>query len=46
MHGRTSKNEITLFDATGVSFQDLISAKLAFKRAVDTGLGTDFIIVE
>jgi alanine dehydrogenase len=44
--GRTSKKEITLFDATGVSFQDLITARLAYERAVDAGLGTDFIIEE
>lgn len=44
--GRTSADEITLFDATGVSFQDLITAKLAYERSVSAGLGTDFIIEE
>jgi alanine dehydrogenase len=44
--GRANKTEITIFDATGVSFQDLITARLAYERAIDAGLGTDFVIEE
>ena len=40
--GRTQPEEITIFDATGVSFQDMVTAKLAYERAVEAGLGTEF----
>ena len=42
--GRTRPEEITIFDATGVSFQDLVTAKLAYERAVDAGLGIEFAL--
>jgi alanine dehydrogenase len=42
--GRTQPEEITIFDATGISFQDLVTAKLAYERAVETGLGTEFAL--
>ncbi|MHB1104498.1 MAG: ornithine cyclodeaminase family protein [Devosia sp.] len=38
--GRRSADEITLFDGTGVSLQDLVVADLAVKRATEQGLGT------
>ena len=38
--GRTSPDEITLFDATGMALQDLIAAKIAFARAKERGIGT------
>ncbi|TIS57509.1 MAG: ornithine cyclodeaminase family protein [Mesorhizobium sp.] len=37
--GRRSADEITLFDGTGVSLQDLVVANLAVKRATEQGLG-------
>ena len=37
--GRTSPEEITLFDATGVAFQDLITAGLAYNLAVKQKVG-------
>jgi len=40
--GRTEPDQITIFDATGVSFQDVVTAKLAYERAVDRGLGLEF----
>lgn len=40
--GRTQPDEITIFDATGVSFQDVVTAKLAYERAVELGLGSEF----
>ena len=43
--GRTQSDEITIFDATGVSFQDMVAAKLAYDRAVERGLGTEFLMV-
>ena len=38
--GRTSPDEITLFDATGMALQDLVSARIAFARAKERGTGT------
>ncbi|MBM4430276.1 MAG: ornithine cyclodeaminase family protein [Chloroflexi bacterium] len=42
--GRTQPEEITIFDATGVSFQDLVTARLAYERAVEAGLGIEFTL--
>lgn len=41
--GRTSTEEITIFDATGMALQDIVTADLALKRAEERGLG---IVVE
>jgi ornithine cyclodeaminase/alanine dehydrogenase len=38
--GRTSDEEITLFDATGMALQDIITSHLALRRAEEQGLGT------
>jgi ornithine cyclodeaminase len=38
--GRTRPDEITLFDATGLAFQDLVCADLAVRLAAERGLGT------
>ncbi len=38
--GRTSAQEITIYDATGVAVQDLATAGLAYEQAVKRGLGT------
>ena len=35
--GRTSEDEITLFDGTGVGLQDLAVADVAMRRAAETG---------
>ena len=40
--GRTERDQITIFDATGVSFQDVVTAKLAYERAAELGLGSEF----
>lgn len=40
--GRTRDDEITLFDATGLAFQDLVAGSLAVKMARDRGLGRTF----
>ncbi len=39
-NGRTSDDEITLFDATGLAFQDLVAGDLALKLAAEHGVGT------
>ena len=38
--GRTRDDEITLFDATGLAFQDLVAGELAMKLAAEHGMGT------
>jgi len=38
--GRTRADEITLFDATGLAFQDLVSGQLAVELAGERGVGT------
>ena len=37
--GRQTDNEITLFDATGIAFQDLVTAGLAMRLAKEKGMG-------
>jgi ornithine cyclodeaminase len=37
--GRTRRDEITLFDATGIALQDLAVAGVALERAIADGLG-------
>ena len=37
--GRTSAEQITLFDGTGVGLQDLAVAGVAMQRAMERGLG-------
>lgn len=39
--GRGSEDEITIFDGTGVSLQDLVVADVAVRRARQKGLGTE-----
>jgi len=37
--GRESENEITLFDSTGLSAQDIAAAKIVYEAAKEKGLG-------
>ncbi|HET7708859.1 MAG TPA: ornithine cyclodeaminase family protein [Sphingomicrobium sp.] len=39
--GRTSADEITLFDSTGVAVQDVASAAVIFRRALAANVGLD-----
>jgi len=39
--GRTSEEEITIFDSTGLAIQDVASAHLVYERAVSKGLGRE-----
>jgi alanine dehydrogenase len=41
--GRRSAEEITIFDGTGVSLQDLVVADLAVRRAIEEGLGLQVV---
>ena len=40
--GRTSEEEITLFDGTGVGLQDLAVASVAYKLAKESGKAEGF----
>ena len=44
--GRTSAEEIIIYDATGTALQDAASAVAAYKRAVEIGLGTRLALFE
>jgi ornithine cyclodeaminase/alanine dehydrogenase-like protein (mu-crystallin family) len=37
--GRTSDEEITIFDSTGVALEDVAAAVVAYERAVREGVG-------
>jgi len=37
--GRSSNEEITIFDSTGLGIQDAVTAKLAYEKALKAGLG-------
>lgn len=38
--GRTSSEEIIIFDSTGMALQDVITAATVYKKAVDKGIGS------
>ena len=40
--GRTSDDEIVIFDSTGTALQDVAAARIVFKRAVSQGVGARF----
>jgi alanine dehydrogenase len=42
--GRTSDEEITIFDSTGLAIQDVASAHLVYERAVSKGLGKQVLM--
>jgi alanine dehydrogenase len=42
--GRTSAEEITIFDSTGTALQDVAAAAAVYERAVQTGVGMQFQI--
>lgn len=39
--GRTSRDEITVFDSTGLAIQDVATAWLVYKKAKKVGMGTE-----
>jgi ornithine cyclodeaminase/alanine dehydrogenase len=38
--GRTSDDQVTVFDTSGIAVQDLAASRMAYERAVERGLGT------
>jgi alanine dehydrogenase len=43
--GRTSPDEITVFDSTGLAIEDAVTAELAYKKALAKGVGQFFEIM-
>jgi ornithine cyclodeaminase len=39
--GRTSNDEITIFKSLGMAVEDVVTADLVFRKAVETGAGTE-----
>jgi alanine dehydrogenase len=39
-HGRTSADEIIVFDSTGMALQDVVTAAAVYEKAVNEGIGT------
>lgn len=42
--GRTSAQQITIFKSLGMAVEDVVSADLVFRRAVETGAGTELTL--
>ena len=40
--GRQSRQEITIFDTTGMAVQDNVTADMIYKKAVENSIGTYF----
>ena len=38
--GRSSRDEITIFDSTGMALQDVITAAMVYEKAVRNGRGS------
>ena len=39
--GRENKDEITIFKSTGLSIEDVATAKLVYDKAIKEGIGTE-----
>ena len=44
--GRTSSEEITIFDSTGLSIQDISTADLVYRKAKEAKVGTEFELID
>ncbi len=44
--GRTTGNQITLFESVGFALEDLVTARLAYQRAKERGIGMNFRLEE
>jgi ornithine cyclodeaminase len=42
--GRTSTNQITIFKSLGMAVEDVVSADLVFRKALETGAGTELTL--
>ena len=44
--GRTSNDQITIFDTTGMAIQDNVMAEIIYKKAIENGRGTYFEFIK
>jgi len=44
VHGRTSREEVTIFKSLGLAVEDVAAAHLGYQRAAERGLGRDFVL--
>jgi ornithine cyclodeaminase/alanine dehydrogenase-like protein (mu-crystallin family) len=44
VEGRTNDNDITIFKSLGMAVEDVVSADLVFRRALETGAGTELTL--
>jgi ornithine cyclodeaminase/alanine dehydrogenase-like protein (mu-crystallin family) len=44
VHGRTSFDGVTVFKSLGMAVEDVVTADLVFRRAVETGAGTELTL--
>src|SRR4029453_5083993 len=42
--GRRSDSEVTIFKSLGLAVEDVTAAQLAYRRAVERGLGTELVL--
>jgi ornithine cyclodeaminase/alanine dehydrogenase-like protein (mu-crystallin family) len=42
--GRTSDTEVTIFKSLGLAVEDVTSADLAYRRAVERGIGKELTL--
>jgi ornithine cyclodeaminase/alanine dehydrogenase-like protein (mu-crystallin family) len=42
--GRRSNTEVTIFKSLGMAVEDVTAANLAYRRAVEKGLGTELTL--
>jgi alanine dehydrogenase len=45
VQGRSSDDEVTIFDSTGLAIQDVAASHVVYEHARDHGVGTDFALV-
>jgi alanine dehydrogenase len=44
VQGRRSRDEITIFKSLGMAVEDVVTADLVFRKAVETGAGTELML--
>ena len=42
--GRTSDSEVTVFKSLGMAVEDVVTADLVLRRAMETGAGTELML--
>jgi alanine dehydrogenase len=43
--GRTSDEEITIFDSTGLAIQDVATGAVVYRKALETGIGMRLLVM-